>query len=33
MLHVRRQQDDGLFDRFAYHVGKLWEHGREPVRH
>ncbi len=31
MLHLRRQQDDGLFDRFAYHVGKLWENGRERV--
>ncbi|GAA2096785.1 hypothetical protein GCM10009780_44180 [Actinomadura alba] len=29
MLHVQRCQDDGLFDRFAYHVTELWEAGRE----
>ncbi|MET8142106.1 helix-turn-helix domain-containing protein [Sphaerisporangium sp. NPDC005288] len=30
MLHLRRSQDDGLFDRFAYHVSELWTAGR-PV--
>jgi hypothetical protein len=29
MLHIRRHQDDGLFDRFFYHVNELWERGRE----
>lgn len=29
MLHLRRLQDDGMFDRFAYHVSALWENGRE----
>jgi hypothetical protein len=28
MLHLRRRQRDGLFDRFAYHLGELWETGR-----
>lgn len=28
MLHLQRQQDDGLFDRFAYHVAELWKGGR-----
>jgi transcriptional regulator with XRE-family HTH domain len=28
MLHLRRHQDDGLFDRFAYHVNELWSRGR-----
>jgi transcriptional regulator with XRE-family HTH domain len=28
MLHVQHCQDDGLFDRFAYHVAELWESGR-----
>ncbi|WP_230420936.1 hypothetical protein [Actinomadura soli] len=28
MLHIRRQQDDGLYDRFAYHVTELWNGGR-----
>lgn len=28
MLHVQRRQDDGLFDRFAYHVAELWDSGR-----
>lgn len=27
-LHVRRRQEDGLFDRFAHHVDHLWETGR-----
>ncbi len=30
MLHLRRLQPDGLFDRFAQHVDALWEGGR-PV--
>jgi hypothetical protein len=30
MLHLRRQQRDGLFDRFAYHLAELWDGGR-PV--
>ncbi len=29
MLHVCRLQDDGLFDRFSYHVSELWRSGRE----
>ncbi|GLZ13697.1 transcriptional regulator [Actinomadura sp. NBRC 104425] len=28
MLHVQRHQEDGLFDRFAYHVAELWNCGR-----
>ncbi|WP_338325607.1 hypothetical protein [Streptomyces hoynatensis] len=28
MLHLRRLQDDGLFDRFAWHVETLWQAGR-----
>ncbi|MBG6092675.1 hypothetical protein [Actinomadura viridis] len=31
MLHVQRCQDDGLFDRFAFHVAELWEAGR-PIK-
>ncbi|MBO2445529.1 helix-turn-helix transcriptional regulator [Actinomadura barringtoniae] len=30
MLHLRRCQEDGLFDRFAFHVSELWDMGR-PV--
>ncbi|MEO3751361.1 hypothetical protein [Streptomyces sp. B6B3] len=30
MLHLRRLQDDGMFDRFAQHVETLWDAGR-PV--
>lgn len=30
MLHLRRLEDDGLYDRFASHVAALWEAGR-PV--
>ncbi|SER83530.1 hypothetical protein SAMN04487983_102347 [Streptomyces sp. yr375] len=30
-LHLRRHQDDGMFDRFAAHVEELWTRGR-PVR-
>ncbi|WFB09714.1 XRE family transcriptional regulator [Streptomyces sp. LX-29] len=26
-LHLRRRQDDGIFDRFASHVEELWERG------
>lgn len=29
-LHLRRHQDDGMFDRFASHVEELWARGR-PV--
>ncbi|MEU9887229.1 DUF5919 domain-containing protein [Sphaerisporangium sp. NPDC051011] len=29
MLHLRRHQDDGLYDRFAYHVNELWANGRD----
>jgi transcriptional regulator with XRE-family HTH domain len=29
MLHLCRLQDDGLFDRFAYHVSALWDSGRD----
>ncbi len=28
-LHLRRHQDDGLFDRFLYHVEELWGSGRD----
>jgi transcriptional regulator with XRE-family HTH domain len=28
LLHIQRCQEDGLFDRFAYHVAELWESGR-----
>jgi transcriptional regulator with XRE-family HTH domain len=27
MLHLRRCQDDGLFDRFAFHAAELWGNG------
>ncbi|TDC39706.1 hypothetical protein E1281_38590 [Actinomadura sp. KC345] len=27
MFHVQRQQDDGLYDRFAYHAAALWDGG------
>jgi transcriptional regulator with XRE-family HTH domain len=30
MLHLHRMMDDGLFDRFAFHLAELWEMGR-PV--
>ncbi|MGC9442342.1 hypothetical protein [Streptomyces sp. WG5] len=26
-LHLRRQQDDGMFDRFDSHVEELWARG------
>jgi hypothetical protein len=29
MLHLSRRQDDGLYDRFAYHANELWGRGRE----
>ncbi len=29
MLHLKRHQDDGLYDRFAYHVNELWSGGRD----
>lgn len=28
-LHLRRHQDDGLFDRFASHVDELWRRGTQ----
>jgi hypothetical protein len=28
MLHIQRCQDDGMRDRFAYHVAELWKSGR-----
>ncbi|WP_341829945.1 hypothetical protein [Streptomyces hainanensis] len=28
MLHLRRLQDDGMFDRFASHAEELWRDGR-----
>ena len=28
MLHLRRYQNDGLYDRFSFHVEDLWSHGR-----
>ncbi len=28
-FHLRRRQDDGVFDRFALHVRALWAEGRE----
>ncbi|WP_322785123.1 XRE family transcriptional regulator [Streptomyces profundus] len=28
MLHLRRQEEGGLFDRFADHIEELWERGR-----
>jgi len=36
-FHYRRCQQDGIFDRFAMHVGALWDEGRdvwaaEPVK-
>ncbi|SDH25302.1 hypothetical protein SAMN05421505_11326 [Sinosporangium album] len=33
MLHLRRCQDDGLFDRFAYHASELWSGGRSVAAH
>ncbi|MFK0045388.1 XRE family transcriptional regulator [Streptomyces sp. NPDC090741] len=29
MMHLRRRQADGMFDRFAAHVEELWSRGRE----
>ncbi|MEU6966700.1 hypothetical protein AB0A71_02965 [Kitasatospora aureofaciens] len=29
MLHLRRNQPDGMFDRFADHVEELWGRGRD----
>ncbi|MBT2482867.1 helix-turn-helix domain-containing protein [Streptomyces sp. ISL-94] len=29
MMHLRRRQTDGLFDRFAAHVEELWSRGRD----
>jgi hypothetical protein len=30
LLHLQRHQEDGLYDRFAFHVNELWNRGR-PV--
>ncbi|WP_345435527.1 helix-turn-helix transcriptional regulator [Actinoallomurus vinaceus] len=32
MLHIRRCQDEGLYDRFSYHVSELWKSGRPTGR-
>ncbi|WP_433525574.1 hypothetical protein ACQPZ2_11790 [Nocardia pseudovaccinii] len=29
MFHLRREQDDGMFDRFSDHVEELWSRGRD----
>lgn len=29
MMHLRRSQTDGMFDRFAAHVEELWSRGRD----
>jgi hypothetical protein len=29
LLHLRRYQDDGLFDRLAHHASELWRNGRD----
>ncbi|MEV0354195.1 hypothetical protein AB0H88_51360 [Nonomuraea sp. NPDC050680] len=29
LLHLRRHQDDGLFDRLAHHASELWRSGRD----
>ncbi|WP_405424609.1 XRE family transcriptional regulator [Streptomyces erythrochromogenes] len=29
MMHLRRRQTDGMFDRFAAHVEELWSRGRD----
>ncbi|MFD5085882.1 hypothetical protein ACFWOG_24965 [Kitasatospora sp. NPDC058406] len=29
MMHLRRAQDDGVFDRFAGHTEGLWAKGRD----
>jgi len=29
MMHLRRAQDDGVFDRFAGHIEDLWARGRD----
>ncbi|MEU8460145.1 DUF5919 domain-containing protein [Streptomyces sp. NPDC029003] len=29
MMHLRRRQSDGMFDRFAAHVEELWSRGRD----
>ncbi|GAA1217702.1 hypothetical protein GCM10009665_04500 [Kitasatospora nipponensis] len=30
MMHLRRGQEDGLFDRFAEHAEELWQRGAPP---
>lgn len=29
MMHLRRHQTDGMFDRFSAHVEELWSRGRD----
>ncbi len=29
MFHIRREQNDGMFDRFMEHVDELWSRGRD----
>ncbi|WP_067563465.1 DUF5919 domain-containing protein [Nocardia acidivorans] len=29
MFHLRREQEDGMFDRFSEHVEELWSRGRD----
>lgn len=29
MFHIRREQNDGMFDRFTEHVEELWSRGRD----
>ncbi|MFF1411423.1 hypothetical protein ACFVX6_16805 [Streptomyces sp. NPDC058289] len=29
MMHLRRRQTDGMFDRFSAHVEELWSRGRD----
>ncbi|MFF2546722.1 hypothetical protein ACFVUY_29770 [Kitasatospora sp. NPDC058063] len=29
MMHLRRAQDDGVFDRFTGHIEDLWANGRD----
>jgi hypothetical protein len=30
-MHLKRRQDDGLFDRFAFHVDQLWQTASDPA--
>ncbi len=29
MFHIRREQNEGMFDRFMEHVDELWSRGRD----